>query len=101
VVGDITLSVSAWPFSLQDLEQAKHIDDLPTRDYITVNLDDKQIGVEVLIPGVEMSVHCNNTLADKPTISLCFLFVTLPKMKKLLCVQIHILMQKILFKERK
>ncbi len=44
-VGEPTLSVSAWPYSLQDLEQATHIDGLPTRDYITVNLDDKQMGV--------------------------------------------------------
>ena len=45
VVGQAPLSVSAWPYSLQDLEQAKHIDDLPVRDFITVNLDDKQMGV--------------------------------------------------------
>ncbi|GET25966.1 glycoside hydrolase family 2 TIM barrel-domain containing protein [Prolixibacter sp. NT017] len=45
VVGQSPLSVSAWPYSLQDLEQAKHIDDLPVRDFITVNLDDKQMGV--------------------------------------------------------
>ena len=44
-VGDSTLSISAWPYSLKDLEQAKHIDDLPHRNFITVNLDDKQMGV--------------------------------------------------------
>ncbi|MBB3187361.1 glycoside hydrolase family 2 TIM barrel-domain containing protein [Microbacter margulisiae] len=43
--GAPTLNVSAWPYSLQDLEQATHIDDLPVRDYITVNLDYKQMGV--------------------------------------------------------
>lgn len=43
--GDPTLCVSAWPYSLQDLEKATHIDDLPTRNYITVNLDGKQMGV--------------------------------------------------------
>ncbi len=43
-VGEPTLSVSAWPYSLRDLEQATHIDDLPNRDFITVNLDDKQMG---------------------------------------------------------
>lgn len=43
--GAPTLSVSAWPYSLQDMEQATHIDDLPVRDYITVNLDNKQMGV--------------------------------------------------------
>ena len=44
-IGAPTLSVSAWPYSLQDLEKATHIDDLPVRNYITVNLDDKQMGV--------------------------------------------------------
>ena len=44
-IGDPVLSVSAWPYSLEDLENAKHIDDLPQRNYITVNLDDKQMGV--------------------------------------------------------
>ena len=44
-VGNPTLSVSAWPYTLQDLEKAKHIDELPTRDKITVNLDYRQMGV--------------------------------------------------------
>jgi len=44
-VGAPTLSISAWPYSLQDLEKAKHIDELPHRKYITVNLDYKQMGV--------------------------------------------------------
>ncbi len=44
-VGDPTISVSAWPYSLQDLEQAKHISDLSRKDFFTVNLDYKQMGV--------------------------------------------------------
>ena len=44
-VGDPTICVSAWPYSLQDLEQAKHISDIPHRDYFTVNLDYRQMGV--------------------------------------------------------
>jgi len=44
-VGMPLLSVSAWPFSRQDLEQAKHTNELPRRDFITVNLDYKQMGV--------------------------------------------------------
>ena len=44
-VGMPLLSISAWPFSMKDLEQAKHIHELPRRDFITVNLDDKQMGV--------------------------------------------------------
>ncbi len=39
------LSISAWPYSLQDLEQATHINELPQRDFYTVNLDYKQQGV--------------------------------------------------------
>lgn len=44
-VAETTLSVSAWPYSLQDLEQATHTDELPRRDYYTVNLDYRQQGV--------------------------------------------------------
>ena len=44
-VGDPKLSVSAWPYSLEDLNKADHIDDLPDRDFYTVNLDYKQQGV--------------------------------------------------------
>ncbi len=44
-VGSPELSVSAWPYSLQDLEAAKHINDLTNRDFINVNLDFMQMGV--------------------------------------------------------
>ncbi|MHC4159034.1 MAG: beta-galactosidase small subunit [Planctomycetota bacterium] len=44
-VGLPLLSVSAWPYSMEDLESAKHIHELPRRDTITVNLDYKQMGV--------------------------------------------------------
>jgi beta-galactosidase len=44
-VGDPVLSVSAWPFSMSDLEEADHINELPRRDFITLNLDYKQMGV--------------------------------------------------------
>ena len=39
------LSVSAWPYRLEDLEVASHDDELPRRDRITVNLDHLQMGV--------------------------------------------------------
>jgi beta-galactosidase len=45
IVGEPLLGVSAWPYTLQDLEQADHIDELPQRSNITVNLNDKQQGV--------------------------------------------------------
>jgi len=39
------LSVSAWPYALADLLAADHDYELPTRDFITVNLDHRQMGV--------------------------------------------------------
>jgi beta-galactosidase len=44
-VGAPTIDVSAWPFTMQDLEKARHINELPHRDSITVNIDYKQMGV--------------------------------------------------------
>jgi beta-galactosidase len=44
-VGDSLLSVSAWPFSQDDLERAEHTFELRHRKDITVNLDLKQMGV--------------------------------------------------------
>lgn len=39
------LSVSAWPYSMEDLAEATHNFQLPRRDFITVNLDHLQMGV--------------------------------------------------------
>ena len=44
-VGKPLLSVSAWPYTMEDLEKAQHINELPERNKITVNLDYKQMGV--------------------------------------------------------
>jgi len=44
-VGYPVLSVSAWPFSQDDLERAEHTFDLQQRRAITVNLDLQQMGV--------------------------------------------------------
>ncbi|MBN2593825.1 MAG: DUF4981 domain-containing protein [Sedimentisphaerales bacterium] len=44
-VGMPLLYASAWPFTMDDLEKATHINELPRRDTITVNLDYKQMGV--------------------------------------------------------
>jgi len=44
-VGMPLLYASAWPFTMEDLEKATHINELPRRDTITVNLDYKQMGV--------------------------------------------------------
>ncbi|MFB3879769.1 MAG: glycoside hydrolase family 2 TIM barrel-domain containing protein [Armatimonadota bacterium] len=44
-VGLPLLSISAWPYTMADLERARHINELPPRDTITVNLDYRQMGV--------------------------------------------------------
>ena len=44
-VGMPLLSVSAWPYTMQDLENARHIHEPKRRGNITVNLDYKQMGV--------------------------------------------------------
>ena len=44
-VGMPLLYASAWPYTMEDLEKAKHIHELPRRDTITVNLDYRQMGV--------------------------------------------------------
>ncbi|MFW9939109.1 MAG: beta-galactosidase domain 4-containing protein, partial [Candidatus Thorarchaeota archaeon] len=45
ILGMPLLSVSAWPYSLDDLENATHINELPKREIITVNIDYQQKGV--------------------------------------------------------
>jgi beta-galactosidase len=46
-VGLPTIDISAWPFTMDDLEAAAdgHPHDLPRRDTVTVNLDYRQMGV--------------------------------------------------------
>lgn len=43
--GSGLLSVSAWPYTMDALEKAKHVHELPRSGSITVNLDYKQMGV--------------------------------------------------------
>lgn len=44
-IADSTLSISAWPYSQQDLAEADHTHELPSRDFTTLNLDYKQMGL--------------------------------------------------------
>ncbi len=44
-VGGTFLSISAWPYTMTDLEAAQHINELPRRETITLNIDYKQSGV--------------------------------------------------------
>lgn len=39
------LSMSAWPYTTEDIDTAVHTYDLKPRDFITVNIDHKQMGV--------------------------------------------------------
>ncbi len=45
VVGREPLNFSAWPYSIEDLEQATHDYELPRRDFITLNIDHQLHGV--------------------------------------------------------
>lgn len=45
IAGAAPLSFSAWPYSMADLEIARHTNELPRRDFITVNIDHLQMGV--------------------------------------------------------
>ncbi|MEJ5229465.1 MAG: glycoside hydrolase family 2 TIM barrel-domain containing protein [Pseudothermotoga sp.] len=45
VTGLPTVDFSAMPLSTEDLEQARHTNELPLRDFVTVNVDYKQMGV--------------------------------------------------------
>ncbi len=44
-IGDTYLNMSAWPYTMEDLEKANHVHELPKRNTITVNIDYKQKGV--------------------------------------------------------
>ena len=39
------LNFSAWPYTMEDIEKAEHINELPDRDIITLNVDYLQQGV--------------------------------------------------------
>jgi beta-galactosidase len=45
ITGLPLLSISAWPFSMSDLEGAEHTFELNRRSFVTLNIDFKQMGV--------------------------------------------------------
>ena len=53
-IGGTHLSISVWPYSLEDLELANHTYDLPKREFITLNIDYKQCGVGGDVPAMAM-----------------------------------------------
>jgi beta-galactosidase len=44
-VGVPLVSTSGWPFSMEDLAKAMHVNELPRRDFVTWNIDGGQMGV--------------------------------------------------------
>jgi len=53
-IGGTLLNFSAWPYSMDDLEKAKYIHELPQREYITLNIDLKQRGVGGDLPALAL-----------------------------------------------
>ncbi|WP_455141388.1 glycoside hydrolase family 2 TIM barrel-domain containing protein [Candidatus Hodarchaeum mangrovi] len=51
-VGGTLLNFSAWPYSMEDLEKAKYVHELPQRQFITLNIDLKQKGVGGDLPAL-------------------------------------------------
>jgi len=45
VSGMPVVDFSVWPFSMEDLEKADHVNELPERDFVTVNVDYRQMGL--------------------------------------------------------
>jgi len=45
IVGDSLLSMSAWPYSEKNIQEAKHTYDLINAGFITLNIDLLQMGV--------------------------------------------------------
>lgn len=45
ISSESTLNLSAWPYTMDDLQTAQHINELPDRDIITLNIDHLQMGV--------------------------------------------------------
>ncbi len=51
-IGGTFLSISAWPYTMEDLEKANHNHELPHRETITFNIDYKQQGVGGDLPAL-------------------------------------------------
>ncbi|MFO8017804.1 MAG: glycoside hydrolase family 2 TIM barrel-domain containing protein [Promethearchaeia archaeon] len=62
--GGTLLNTSCWPYTLDDLEKADHIHELPRRDKITWNIDYKQRGVGGDVPAL-LRLHDEYKLKKK------------------------------------
>lgn len=63
-VGGTYLNISAWPYTMEDLENATHNHELPRRENITFNIDYKQRGVGGDVPAIAF-VHKEFKLLKK------------------------------------
>jgi beta-galactosidase len=71
-VGGTNLSVSAWPYTMEDLESAKHNHELIHREFITFNIDYKQRGVGGNFPAYA-GLHRKYRLEENKKYSYSFL----------------------------
>ncbi len=71
-VGGTNLSISVWPYTMEDLESAKHNHQLPCREFIIFNIDYKQQGIGGDIPGITM-LHRKYRLEAHKKYSYAFL----------------------------
>ncbi|MFX0034695.1 MAG: glycoside hydrolase family 2 TIM barrel-domain containing protein, partial [Candidatus Hermodarchaeota archaeon] len=71
-IGETYLNISAWPYTMEDLENAKHINELPRREEITINIDYQQQGVGGDRIGI-LDVHEEYKLKKNIQLSYCFL----------------------------
>jgi len=71
-IGGDHLSISSWPYTMDDLESATHDYELPRRDFNTVNIDYKQQGVGGDIPAMAM-LHNEFKLKANQTYDYSFL----------------------------
>jgi beta-galactosidase len=71
-VGGTNLSISAWPYTMEDLESSRHNHELPRREFITLNIDYKQQGVGGDIPALAM-LHRKYMLPENKDYSYAFL----------------------------
>jgi beta-galactosidase len=77
------LNISAWPYTMEDLESATHIHELPYRENITLNIDYKQKGVGGDLPGLP-TVHSEFTLKGNKSYNYSFLIRPQINLKKVL-----------------
>ncbi|TFG24747.1 MAG: DUF4981 domain-containing protein [Promethearchaeota archaeon] len=70
-VGGTHLNISAWPYTMDDLENAHHNYELPRRENITLNIDYKQQGVGGDVPAMA-ALHSEFKLKKNVPYNYCF-----------------------------